>query len=70
MNEENKQIAGFTPVGATGDVFHALHSGSPNCPKCGAPSSEQEVKSYDPDWHDGDVHCKKCGTYIRAYDAG
>ena len=29
-----------------------------------------EVRNYDMMWHDGDVHCADCGTYIRMYDAG
>lgn len=39
------------------------------CPDC----LENEVgvlENYDPMWHDGDINCKQCGTYIRMYDAG
>ena len=38
------------------------------CPKCG--SKKFEVRNYDMMWHDGDVHCADCGTYVRMYDAG
>lgn len=63
-------FAGFTPTGSTDGVSHALHSGSPNCPSCGAPPSEHEVRNHDLAAHDGDVHCKRCGAYVRMYDAG
>ncbi len=52
------------------EVLHALAVSSPNCPGCGAPPAEQEVRNYDSTWHDGDVHCTKCGGYVRMYDAG
>jgi len=55
--------------GADG-ISHILADNSPNCPKCGAPPSEHEVRNHDLAFHDGDVHCGKCGTYARRYDAG
>lgn len=51
-------------------VGHLLASNSKNCPRCGAPPSEHEVRDYDPVWRDGNVHCKICGSYVRGYDAG
>lgn len=51
-------------------VLHVLAPNSPNCPGCGAPPSQHEVRNYSLMWHDGDVHCTKCGTYVRPYDAG
>lgn len=53
-----------------GPVINILAETSPNCPKCDAPPSEHEVRNHDLMWHDGDVHCTKCGAYVRAYDAG
>lgn len=41
-----------------------------HCPKCGSPPSDHEVRNYDMKWHDGDVHCTKCETYVRGWDAG
>ena len=38
------------------------------CPECG--SDDSTVVDYDPMWHDGDVVCNRCNTYIRAWDAG
>lgn len=38
-----------------------------NCRKCGAPQSEHEVRNFDPVARDGDVHCKKCGEYVRMW---
>jgi hypothetical protein len=63
-------IAGFTPVGSTGGIGHMLAQNSPNCPKCGAPPANQEVRNYDEIWRDGDVYCMKCNTRVRSYDAG
>jgi hypothetical protein len=60
---------GFHPVESDGDVAHCLAIASPNCPECGAPPFEHEVKDYDPAWQDGKVYCK-CGAFVRHYDAG
>lgn len=38
------------------------------CPKCG--SGNTSVHNYSMMWHDGDVICDDCGTYVRGYDAG
>jgi len=40
------------------------------CKKCGAPPSEHELRDYSMLWHDGDVYCRKCGSYVRMWDAG
>jgi hypothetical protein len=57
----------FQFAGHTEGVFHLLGRVTV-CPKCG--STEMTVRNYDPMWHDGDVHCVKCGEYVRGYDAG
>lgn len=28
------------------------------------------VYNHSPIWHDGDIHCRVCGKFIRYYDAG
>lgn len=38
------------------------------CPQCGG--TEFELRNYSMMWHDGDIHCAKCGKFIRSYDAG
>lgn len=38
------------------------------CPDCG--STNTTVENHDLNWHDGDVTCTDCGTYVRMYDAG
>lgn len=38
-------------------------------PKCGA-VGEVEMRNYEVAWHEGDVHCARCGAYIRRFDAG
>lgn len=38
------------------------------CPKCG--STEFEMRNYSAMWHEGDIHCKSCGEFIRTFDAG
>ena len=40
------------------------------CKKCGSAPKDHIVKNYSMMWHDGDVYCKKCGEYVRMYDAG
>ena len=51
-------------------VYHVFSELSNNCPKCDSLPSEHEVREYDMMWHDGDVYCRKCGSYVRMYDAG
>lgn len=38
------------------------------CLKCG--STEFEMRNYSMMWHEGDIHCARCGAYIRRFDAG
>lgn len=38
------------------------------CPICG--STDFELRNYDMMWHDGDIHCARCGEFIRKFDAG
>ena len=70
MAEETKKEEGFTPVPNDGGECMTLLGPKVNCPKCGSPPSEHEVRNHSLMWHDGDVHCTKCGAYVRMYDAG
>jgi len=76
MADEQKtfeEATGLTPVpNVSGDVpgVFTLLGPKVNCPKCGSPPSEHEVRNHSLMWHDGDVHCTKCGAYVRLYDAG
>ena len=38
------------------------------CPDCG--STEFEMHNYELAWHEGDIHCARCGKFIRRFDAG
>lgn len=38
------------------------------CKKCG--SLKTHVENYSMMWHDGDVICDNCDSYVRSYDAG
>ena len=55
---------------AIGTVMHLHRKNAPDCPKCGAPPSEQEVRDHNPMWGDGNVHCTQCGTFVRYWDSG
>jgi hypothetical protein len=39
-----------------------------DCPHCGAPPADQEVRNYDAIWGDGDVYCTKCDQRVRSWD--
>lgn len=39
------------------------------CKKCGY-EGPHELRNYNMMWHDGDIHCGRCGAYVRMYDAG
>lgn len=41
-----------------------------HCPKCGSPPSDHELRNYSMMWHEGDIHCVKCETFVRSFDAG
>lgn len=41
-----------------------------DCPNCGAPPSQHQLRNYSMMWHDGDIYCRNCGAYVRMYDAG
>lgn len=60
----------FEDIGsdAYNDAYKMFREHYNSCPQCG--STDTEVRNYDPHWSDGDVVCKKCGTYVRGYDAG
>ncbi len=38
------------------------------CPHC--ESKNLEVRNHSFMWHDGDIYCEDCGTYVRDFDAG
>lgn len=38
------------------------------CANCGY--NEFILRNYDPQWRDGDLCCKQCGTKLRDWDAG
>ena len=41
-----------------------------HCPKCGSDPSKREVRNYSMMWHEGDVYCVLCDTFVRDFDAG
>lgn len=41
-----------------------------HCPNCDSPPRDHEVRNYHMGFHDGDVHCTRCGAYVRMWDAG
>lgn len=45
-----------------------MANGRTPCPKCG--SFSREMRNYSMMWHEGDIHCAACGTFIRYFDAG
>ena len=38
------------------------------CKKCGAPPSEQTMQNFNQVLREGDIHCGRCGIYIRTWD--
>jgi Zn ribbon nucleic-acid-binding protein len=42
--------------------------GPAKCPECGA--TDFEMRNYEMMWHEGDIHCARCGKFIRRFDAG
>lgn len=46
-------------------AFHARNG----CPSCGY-DGPHERRNYDILWGEGDIHCGRCGTYVRMFDRG
>lgn len=40
-----------------------------HCPSCGD-CPPHTMSNYDMMWHEADIHCKSCGTFVRTWDAG
>lgn len=38
------------------------------CAGCG--STDFEMRNYELAWHEGDIHCARCGKFLRRFDAG
>ncbi len=54
-----------------GDIGEALsrYQDARNvCPECGSKSTRME--NYSMMWHEGDIVCNDCDTYVRGFDAG
>jgi len=41
-----------------------------HCPKCNSAPENHRLENYDPKWHDGDIFCNGCDTFVRDWDAG
>lgn len=53
---------------AYGDACSLYNQHRNSCPQCG--SENTKVENYDAMWHDGDLVCQDCGTFVRGWDAG
>jgi hypothetical protein len=60
----------LTPVPNDGDQVGTILGRDTPCPKCGSPPKEHEVRDHSLMWHDGKVYCRRCGAFVRLYDAG
>lgn len=40
------------------------------CPECGSSGKNHYMTNYDAMWHEGDIYCSLCDTFVRYYDAG
>ena len=56
-------------IQANEEVGH-LSSNKMKCRNCGSDPEHHEVRNYSMRWHDGDVHCKLCGAFVRCWDKG
>ena len=57
----------------SGNDFDGILGCSSNdvkCPKCDSSPDHREMRNYSITWHDGDIHCTICGTFVRSFDAG
>lgn len=62
-NEEKNRLEGCSECKIPPGWYNHIH-----CPECG--STKHEVRNHDVMWGDGDVHCVRCGSYIRMWDSG
>lgn len=38
-----------------------------HCPKCDASPATHTMRNYTPSWGEGDIHCGKCGEFVRTF---
>lgn len=50
------------------EAFGAARRHDNTCPECGG--TKLRLENYDMMWHDGDLVCEACDTYVRMWDAG
>jgi len=49
-------------------AFTAARKHDNTCPECGG--TELRMENYDMMWHEADLVCQACDTYVRMWDAG
>jgi len=50
------------------EAFRAARTHDNTCSECGG--TELRMENYSMMWHDGDLVCETCDTYVRMWDAG
>jgi hypothetical protein len=56
-----------------GIIGRAIDNGRSTCPNaetCGQKPGEYEIRNHSLMWGEGEVHCLRCGTFIRHWDSG
>ncbi len=53
-----------------GDGLYGTVSDKHHCPNCNASPKKFELRDYSLVWHDGEIWCTACETFIRHWDAG
>lgn len=69
-NEAEVEDPPLTPPYSWEPAISVTGDSSTTCPKCGAPMEEWELCDFNPVSHMGYIYCRRCGGYIRMYDAG
>lgn len=49
--------------------YQERHNQHNVCKDCGY-DGPHDLRNYSMMWHDGDIHCGRCGAYVRMFDAG
>lgn len=54
--------------GLAGEALDLCQKHNNTCSECGA--SDNRMENYSMMWHEGDIVCNKCDTWVRGFDAG
>jgi len=66
--KEDRVLASWETFCATCKTIVAMNH--THCPECNSAPSNHRLENYSAMWHEGDVYCNQCNSFVRDWDAG